>query len=64
MAKSKTLVCNLCFEDMTYATAYKVSRHMHRTAPDMGVYYTYYCEACTELTETYKQIIKKPKKKK
>jgi hypothetical protein len=62
MAKSKTLVCNLCFEDITYATAYKVSRHMHRAAPEMGEYFTYYCKECTTSTDTYKNIIQEPKK--
>lgn len=64
MAKSKGLVCNSCLEDITYTNAYKVSRHMHRTAPEMGEYLTYYCKECTSLTETYKQIVKEPKKKK
>jgi hypothetical protein len=64
MAKTRTIVCNECFEDVKSSEVYKVTRDMHRGYPDMGVYYTYYCEACTELTETYKQIIKKPKKRK
>lgn len=64
MAKSKGIVCNQCYKDMTYTTAYKVSRYMHRSAPEMGEYYTYYCEECTSLNETYKEIIKEPKKKK
>ena len=64
MAKSRTIICNECFEEIKQSEAFKVTRHMHKSAPGMGEYYTYYCEACTELTETYKQIIKKPKKKK
>ena len=62
MAKSKPLCCNQCYEDITYATAHKVSRHMHKSAPNMGEYYTYYCKECTSFTDTYKNIIQEPKK--
>ena len=61
MAKSRTTICNECFEEIKQTDAYKVSRYMHKGSPEMGEYYTYYCKECTDLTETFKQIITEPK---
>lgn len=64
MAKSKEICCNQCLGDLTYKDAYKVSRFMHRTAPEMGHYTTYYCEKCISEKHSYDEILKKPKSKK
>lgn len=64
MAKQKSIICNNCFADLMYKDAYQVRKHMHRSAPEMGTYSTYYCEECSRDTDSFVEIIKEPRKRK
>lgn len=57
----KIIPCNQCLEEVPFTEMYKVSRFMHRTAPEMGHYATYYCEKCISEKHSYNEILKKPK---